>query len=85
MKIKDIEQFTIPVAPSAYEAGGPPIEGTTVEELIRALSRLPAKGIVQSPWHTADLVVWLTKPDIDADEALGEAEQLFISLTNGYI
>lgn len=67
MKIQDIERFTIPIAGS-FE--GSPVanpEGTTVEELIKALKRLPPKGIVSRSFTGGDIVVMHYKPDIDSD------------------
>ncbi|QGJ89745.1 hypothetical protein SEA_SUPERCHUNK_45 [Mycobacterium phage Superchunk] len=62
MKIKDVERFTIPLGNPEF--GG---EGTTVEELIKGLKKLPAKAVVTVDYGGGNLFATHTKPDIDPD------------------
>ncbi|ALA07857.1 hypothetical protein SEA_EXPLOSIONERVOSA_46 [Mycobacterium phage ExplosioNervosa] len=68
MKIQHVERFTVPIE-RAWEGRvdlGLPA-GTTVEELIRALRKLPKKGIVHTDFNTGNLTVMHHKPDIDPE------------------
>ncbi|QBJ04846.1 hypothetical protein SEA_ELEPHANTOON_45 [Mycobacterium phage Elephantoon] len=70
MKVSHVERFDIPFA-SHYEglaqAVGIPEQGTTVEELIRALRKLPKKGIVRTDFNRNGIQVIHYKPDIDPE------------------
>ncbi|QGH80605.1 hypothetical protein SEA_RAHALELUJAH_45 [Mycobacterium phage Rahalelujah] len=70
MKVRHVEHFDIPFA-SHYEgfaqAVGIPEQGTTVEELIRALRKLPKKGIVRNHFDRNGIQVVHYKDDIDPE------------------
>ncbi|QCG76899.1 hypothetical protein SEA_XIANYUE_45 [Mycobacterium phage XianYue] len=66
MKIKDVERYTIPISRD-FAGALPPAEGTTVEELIKALKKLPPKGIVSTDFNNGDVIVMHYKPDIDSE------------------
>lgn len=63
MLIKDVERYTIPIASGEFREG----EGTTVEELIKALKKLPSKGVIGFDWGQGNILVTHHKPDIDPD------------------
>ncbi|QDP44628.1 hypothetical protein SEA_NOTHINGSPECIAL_44 [Mycobacterium phage NothingSpecial] len=65
MLIKDIERYTIPLSRD-FAGALPPKEGTTVEELIQGLLKLPPKGVVSTDFGNGDLIVMHYKPDIDS-------------------
>jgi hypothetical protein len=67
MKIKDVERFTIPISRD-FAGALPPKEGTTVEELIKALKTLPKEGVVSTDFNNGDVIVMHYKDDIDPDE-----------------
>ncbi|CAA79421.1 Hypothetical Protein PBI_L5_45 [Fromanvirus L5] len=71
MKIKDVERYTIPLdVPYGGEAlpDGKAPTGTTVEELIKALKKLPPKGLVSHDFGgNSRIIVTHYKPDIDPD------------------
>jgi hypothetical protein len=85
MKITDVERFTIPLTRD-FAGALPPKEGTTVEELIKALKKLPPKGFVNADFGNGDLIVMHYKPDIDPDavDPLVEAYRNALRLPNPY-
>ncbi|ABE67367.1 hypothetical protein PBI_CHE12_48 [Mycobacterium phage Che12] len=62
MLIKDVERYTIPLG--SPEFGN---DGTTVEDLIKALKKLPPKALVSTDYGGSNLFVTHNKPDIDSD------------------
>ncbi|AEK07318.1 hypothetical protein PBI_MYXUS_46 [Mycobacterium phage Myxus] len=70
MKVRHVERFTIPIE-STWEGRehlGLPRGGTTVEELIRALRKLPKKGLVNVSYGGAsEIAVMHYRDDIDPE------------------
>ncbi|QFP95527.1 hypothetical protein SEA_GAUGELDP_44 [Mycobacterium phage GaugeLDP] len=69
MLIKDVERYTIPLA--SFHEGirtelGLPLGGTTVEEVIEALQKLPKDAVVTNDFGGSNLFVTHYKPDIDS-------------------
>ncbi|QGJ88799.1 hypothetical protein SEA_YECEY3_47 [Mycobacterium phage Yecey3] len=64
MMIKDVERYTIPISRD-FAGALPSGTGTSVAELIQALSKLPPEGIVQTDFSNGDVIVMHYKPDID--------------------
>ncbi|AOQ28162.1 hypothetical protein SEA_DUDELITTLE_44 [Mycobacterium phage DudeLittle] len=85
MLVKDVERYTIPISRD-FAGALPPKEGTTVEELIQALKKLPKDGIVSTDFGNGDVIVMHYKPDIDSkpdawEEAAAESIRYFAAAT----
>ncbi|AXH46786.1 hypothetical protein SEA_ACOLYTE_42 [Mycobacterium phage Acolyte] len=66
MLIKDVERYSIPIESAFNEARpalGLPIGGTTAEELIKALLKVPGDGVVSTDFGAVFVTHY--KPDIE--------------------
>ncbi|APC43194.1 hypothetical protein SEA_JAAN_46 [Mycobacterium phage Jaan] len=68
MLINRVERYRVPIVRAFGEMRPeqkPPGEGTTVAELIEALTKLPPDGLVSTDFNGGDVIVMHYKPDID--------------------